>query len=243
MKCFIVDDEPLAIEVIQSYISNVEGLELIASFDNALDAFQALQKISVDLIFLDIQMPRLSGIEFLRSLKHPPKVIITTAYREYAFEGFELDVVDFLLKPVSFEKFLKGVAKALKKEEGSSYVPDFKEEAADQFLFVQVDKKIIRLSFKEILYIESQKDSVIVVTQRKKIKVRQKIGDLEKEFSNKGFIRIHRAYVVAVEAIEGWSATEVEIDGLVLPIGRTYKNQVLKQLQEHYDTDLFRYNF
>ena len=243
MKCFIVDDEPLAIEVIQSYISNVEGLDLVATFDNALDAFQALHKIPVDLIFLDIQMPRLTGMELLRSLKNPPKVIITTAYREYAFEGFELDVVDYLLKPVSFEKFLKGVGKALKKEEDSRSIEHSKEQAAEDFLFVQVDKKTIKLSFRKILYIESQKDSVILVTQRKKIKVRQKIGDLEKEFSDKGFIRIHRAFVVAVEAIESWSATEVEIDGLVLPIGRTYKNQVLKQLQELYDVNVFRYNF
>ena len=242
MKCFIVDDEPLAIEVIQSYISNVEGLELIATFDNALDAFQALQKISVDLIFLDIQMPRLTGLEFLRSLKNPPKVIVTTAHREYAFEGFELDVVDYLLKPISFEKFLKGVAKALKEEEISTNIADLKQEAEDHFLFVQVDKKTIKLSFREILYIESQKDSVIVVSQKKKIKVRQKIGDLEKDFSDRGFIRIHRAFIVAIEAIESWSATEVEIDRLVLPIGRTYKNQVLKQLQEHYERKVFRYN-
>ena len=243
MKCFIIDDEPLAIELIQSHVANIEGLDVVGTFENAIDAFQALQKTPVDLIFLDIQMPKLSGIEFLRTLKHPPKVVITTAFREYAYEGFELDVVDYLLKPISLERFLKAVGKVMKSEQ--HHLSSSKEPAgdvSDSFLFVQLDKKTIKIYCQDILYIESQKDSVIIVTGNRKIQVRQKISDLEKELFDKGFTRIHRAFLVPVEKVESWSATEVEVAGLTLPIGRTYKNEVSKQLQEYYDNKVYRYN-
>ncbi|MFD2514839.1 LytR/AlgR family response regulator transcription factor [Pontibacter locisalis] len=243
MKCFIIDDEPLAIEVIQSHVDTVEGLNVVGTFENAIDAFHALQKNPVDLIFLDIQMPKLTGLELLRSLSHPPKVIITTAFREYAFEGFELDVVDFLLKPVSLERFLKSIAKVLKSEQNTSVPSEMEGSLNDSCLFVQVDKKTIKLYFKDILYIESQKNSVEVVTEAKKIQVRQKISDLDKELSQKGFVRTHRAFLVPIDRVESWSATELEVSDRAIPIGRTYKNDVLKQLQDYYDRKEYRYEF
>lgn len=229
MTCFIIDDEPLAIEVLEAHIAHLEDLEVVDTFENAVSAFQALQKQTVDLIFLDIQMPKLTGIEFLKSIKNPPKVIITTAYRDYAVEGFELDVVDYLLKPISLDRFLKAVAK-VKSEKQS--VRDLSDHGS--FLFVHSEKKMIRIAIDEIQYVESQKDNVKIITEHKTFQVRRKISDLEKELSSKGFIRIHRAFLVPLNKIQSWSASEVEILDKVLPIGRAYKNDVNKWLQGFY---------
>ncbi|AHM58809.1 LytTR family two component transcriptional regulator [Flammeovirgaceae bacterium 311] len=234
MTCFIIDDEPLAIEVLESHIAHLEDLEVVGTFENAIIAFQALQKQSVDLIFLDIHMPKLSGIDFLKSLKNPPKVIFTTAYREYAIEGFELDVVDYLLKPISLDRFLKAVAK-IKSEKQSVRDLSGNEKIPGSFLFVHSDKKMIRIAVDEIQYLESQKDTIKIVTEHNTFQVRRKISDLEEELSSKGFIRIHRAFLVPLNKIQSWSASEVEISGKTLPVGRAYRNDVSKRMQGFYE--------
>lgn len=235
MTCFIIDDEPLAIEVLESHIAHLDDLKIAGTFENAISAFQALQKQPVDLIFLDIQMPGLTGIDFLKSLKNPPQVIVTTAYREYAHEGFELDVVDYLLKPISLDRFLKAVAKVKFEKQSFDIVPGTEKAGGSAYLFVHSDKKMIKIPLKEIIYAESQKDNLQIVTDSRTILIRRKISDVEEELSFKGFIRIHRAFLVPIDKIQSWSATEIEIGGKSFPIGRTYKNEVLKKLQEYYE--------
>ena len=233
MTCFIIDDEPLAIEVLEAHIAHLEDLEVVDTFENAISAFQALQKQSVDLLFLDIQMPKLTGIDFLKSIKNPPKVIITTAYREYAIDGFELDVVDYLLKPISFDRFLKAVAKVKSENQPENNWPGSKD-LSGSFLFVNSDKKMIRIAVDEIQYVESQKDNIKIVMESNTIQVRRKISDLEEELSSKGLIRIHRSFLVPLNKIQSWAASEIEISGKILPIGRAYKNEVHKRVQGFY---------
>ena len=159
-KCIIVDDEPLAIEILESYVAKVEQLQLVSTFRNAISAFTFLQQHSVDLIFLDIQMPKLSGIDFLKTLKHPPKVIFTTAFRDYAIEGFELEIVDYLLKPIPFDRFLKAVAKVFHQPIHPSTPSSKHEVVSDNYVYFKVDKKMIKTKMADVLYIESIKDYV-----------------------------------------------------------------------------------
>jgi DNA-binding LytR/AlgR family response regulator len=187
----------------------------------------------VELIFLDIQMPKLSGIEFLKTLKSPPKVIFTTAFRDYALDGFELEVVDYLLKPISFERFLKAVAKAMHKDSAQALAPKTQEPAADNYVFFKVDKKMVKTNMKDILYIESIKDYVKVCTTEKEIITQQKISYLEESLPKDQFLRIHRSFIINRERIDAYSATDVEIGKHHVPIGRNYKNDVIQALGKH----------
>lgn len=233
MKCIIVDDEPLAIEIMESYVGKVEQLKLVATFRNAVSAFTFLQQNPVDLIFLDIQMPKLSGIDFLKTLKNPPKVIFTTAFRDYAIEGFELEVADYLLKPIPFERFLKAVAKVLHHPVAASTPANGKSDLNDNYVYFKVDKKMIKTRMSEILFIESIKDYVKVRTAEKEIVTQQKISYLEESLPKEQFIRIHRSFIVNREKIDAYSATDVEIGKFHVPIGRNYKNDVMKVLAKH----------
>ncbi|MCV9388219.1 LytR/AlgR family response regulator transcription factor [Reichenbachiella ulvae] len=227
IKCIAVDDEPLALEIIESYVEKMECLELVGQFRNAVKAFDFLQSgAEVDLIFLDIQMPQLTGIEFLKSLHHKPKVILTTAYRDYALEGFELEVLDYLLKPISFDRFMKGVSKykAIMPEE----VQLATEE--DTFIFFKSDKKNIKIRLKDILYIESIKDYVKILTPEKEVVTHQKISELELKLPESDFIRVHRSFIVNIPKIECYSASEIEMLDHSVPIGRNYKVDVLERL-------------
>jgi DNA-binding LytR/AlgR family response regulator len=228
MKCIIVDDEPLAIEILESYVSKVEQLLLVGTFRNAVSAFTFLQQNQVDLIFLDIQMPKLSGIDFLKTLRNPPKVIFTTAFRDYAIDGFELEVADYLLKPIPFDRFLKSVAKIIHQPVPSS--PVIKAEAQENYVYFKVDKKMVKTRMSDILYIESIKDYVKVRTPEKEIVTQQKISYLEESLPGEKFIRIHRSFIVNREKIDAYSATDVEIGKFTVPIGRNYKNDVMKVL-------------
>ena len=233
IKCIIVDDEPLAIEILESYVAKIEQLQLIGSFRNAVTAFTFLQQHGVDLIFLDIQMPKLSGIDFLKTLKQPPKVIFTTAFRDYALEGFELEIVDYLLKPIPFERFLKAVAKVLH-QPASPPTPAHKQEAiSDNYVYFKVDKKMIKTKMTDVLYIESIKDYVKVKTSDKEIVTQQKISYLEESLPREQFPRIHRSFIVNVEKIDAYTATDVEIGKHSIPIGRNYKNDVMKILSKN----------
>jgi DNA-binding LytR/AlgR family response regulator len=229
IKCIIVDDEPLAIEILESYVARVEQLQVLSTFRNAVSAFTFLQQHSVDLIFLDIQMPKLSGIDFLKTLKNPPKVIFTTAFRDYALQGFELEIVDYLLKPIPFDRFLKAVAKVLHQPAPASNgsKPDV---VTDNYVYFKVDKKMIKTKMADVLYIESIKDYVKVKTGEREIVTQQKISYLEESLPREQFLRIHRSFIVNLEKIDAYSATDVEIGKHSIPIGRNYKNDVMKIL-------------
>ncbi len=229
IRCIIVDDEPLAIEILESYVAKVEQLQLVSTFRNAVSAFTFLQQHSVDLIFLDIQMPKLSGIDFLKTLKNPPKVIFTTAFRDYALQGFELEILDYLLKPIPFDRFLKAVAKVLHQPTATSSVtkPDV---VPDNYVYFKVDKKMIKTKMADVLYIESIKDYVKVRTGEREIVTQQKISYLEESLPREQFLRIHRSFIVNLEKIDAYSATDVEIGKHSIPIGRNYKNDVMKIL-------------
>lgn len=233
LSCYIVDDEPLAIEVLEAHMEKVEQLCVAGTFQNAVKAFEALQDEEVDLLFLDIQMPGLTGIDLLKTLKRPPYVIFTTAYREYALEGFELDAVDYLLKPISFERFLRGIHKVCSLERSARSPAPADGEAAETgpSLFVQVDKKMVRLELDRILYFESQRDYVKIVTDEKEVMAHQTLAYMEESLPSERFLRIHRSFIVALERIEGWSATEIDLPGRTLSIGRTYKSQVISRLE------------
>ncbi|MTI89536.1 MAG: response regulator transcription factor [Balneolaceae bacterium] len=233
-SCFIIDDEPLAIEVIESHIEKLDSIEIKGTFQNAIKAFQALKDTPVDLLFLDIQMPRLSGIEFLKTLKNPPLVIFTTAYREYALEGFELDVVDYLLKPISFERFLKAIDKVMSQRKAPSpeKISNGDSDSEANYLFVPVNKKYIKICLEEILYVESKRDYVLIKTESKEVKTNQTITYMEERLPSEDYLRVHRSFIVNLKKMEGWSHTEVDLPGLQIPIGRTYKNHTLKVLKQ-----------
>jgi DNA-binding LytR/AlgR family response regulator len=233
VKCIIVDDEPLAIEILDSYVAKVEQLELVGTFRNAVSAFTFLQQNSVDLIFLDIQMPKLSGIDFLKTLKHPPQVIFTTAFRDYAVQGFELEIIDYLLKPIPFERFLKAVAKVFHQPTAPVVHTSKPEVLSDNYVYFKVDKKMIKTRMADVLYIESVKDYVKVKTPDKEIVTQQKISYLEESLPREQFLRIHRSFIVNLEKIDAYSATDVEIGKHSIPIGRNYKNDVMKVLAKN----------
>ncbi|GAA0891317.1 LytTR family DNA-binding domain-containing protein [Fulvivirga kasyanovii] len=230
IRCIIVDDEPLAIEVIESYINRLENIEIVAKCSNALKAFEILKKEPVDLIFLDIQMPKLTGLDFVKTLQNPPKVIITTAYRDYALEGYELNVVDYLLKPISFERFLKAVSRVYHTEMSPEATLTTDIESEEAYIYLKADKKMVKVQLRDILYIESLKDYVRVKTSDKEVITHQKISYLEEKLPEECFLRIHRSFIVALKKIETYSATSIEVPGKELPIGRLYKDQVLEVL-------------
>ena len=233
INCIIVDDEPLAIEIMESYVQKVDQLELKGSFRNAVTAFSYLQSNPVDVIFLDIQMPKLTGIDFLKTLKNPPKVIFTTAYRDYALDGFELEIVDYLLKPIPFDRFLKAVGRVIQQPSQALAKTPVLGDSTEQPLFFKVDKKMVKVMMSDILYIESIKDYVKVKTHDKEIITQQKIGYLEESLPKHIFLRTHRSFIAAINKIESYSASEIEIGKIQLPIGRNYKNEVLRVLSKN----------
>lgn len=237
MKCIIVEDEPLAAKVIEKYLSEIDGIHLIAKCANAVEAFNVLKKEKVDLIFLDIKMPKISGFDFLRSLNYQPKVIITTAYRDYALESYEYEITDYLLKPISFERFLKAINKAMKSEEPVNSTAADKStgtesEDANGFIFVKSEKKMIKVWLKEIVYVEGLKDYVRIITTKENIVCDLSLNYLEKKLPVKKFIRIHRSYIVSLEHIKSYTPTEIQTLNKYMPIGRFYKRSVINILSE-----------
>ena len=233
VKCLIVDDEPMARDIIRRYIEKVPTLQLVGECGNAIDAMVFLHNESADLIFLDIRMPHLSGTDFVKSLRNIPKVIFTTAHKEYALDGFELDVVDYLLKPIRFDRFLRAVSKAFpqKKEELTgntipTVVPDKKINSG--FIYLKSDRKMIKVMLNDILYIESARDYLKVYTQTSSIITRQTISSIEAMLSDSEFIRIHRSYIVSIKKINSFTHETLEIGKNELPIGKFYLNSFLK---------------
>jgi len=233
--CLAVDDEPPALQVIEKYISSVPVLELKASVNNAVDALSIIQHNKIDLIFLDIQMPQLLGTDFIRSLINPPKVIFTTAFRKYAVDGFELDAVDYLLKPISFERFLKAVNKVMRlnitaNENDLSFKIPQAATSADAFMFLRADRKNIKVNFEDILFIECLKDYIKVVTKDKMIITKQAISSIEENLPKDLFIRTHRSFIVSVKKIESFTPDLIQINKYEIPISRSYRHEVEKAL-------------
>jgi len=235
INCIIADDEALAREVIESYVLKIGQLHLAATCSNGIEVFNTLKTKPADLLFLDIQMPQLTGIELLRTLKNPPAVIITTAYREFAIEGYELNVIDYLLKPVSFERFLKAIDKYELSTNSiqlkiASAPANYKADGGNAFIYVKSDKKMVRVMLKDLLYIEGLKDYVKVHTPEGSIVTYQTLTYFEEKLSNDQFMRIHRSFIVSLNHITAYSATQIEIGKVAIPIGSSYAKEVVKKL-------------
>lgn len=232
-KCLVVDDEPMARDILRRYIEKLPVLQLIGECSNAIDALLFLQTNPVDLIFLDIRMPELLGTEFVQSLCNPPKIIFTTAFKEYALDGFELDAVDYLLKPVRFERFLKAVNKAFPKEsqEQDDELLSREKKTGTDFIYLRVDRKLVKIILSEVLYIESARDYVRVFTKDKSYITRQTISSVEAMLSGNDFVRIHRSFIISVTQIKSFTNELVEIGNKELPIGKLYRNSFMKLVQ------------
>jgi two-component system LytT family response regulator len=232
IRCLIVEDEPLAREVLERYIDQVPTLHLAGQCANAIQAFTFLQQQKVDLLFLDIRMPQLNGNDFLKALHNPPKVIFTTAYPDYALESYELDVVDYLMKPVTFERFLKAVNKAGETgtiKADTTVLPQEKKKT-ESFVYFRADRKMIKVFLHDIRYIESMKDYVKIFTAAGTILSRQPISSVEAMLSGNDFIRIHRSFIVSLQKIHSFTPELIDVDKVELPIGKIYRNSVMKVL-------------
>lgn len=227
IRCIIVDDEPLAQELLENYVGRIQELQLIGKCSNAIQAVQALHKEKVDLIFLDIQMPVMNGLSFLKSLKNPPLVILTTAYPKYAMDGYELDVVDYLLKPISFERFLKAVNKVI---EQRKFPQD--EYASAEYLFLKVDSKLVKVNFADIVFIEGMKDYLKVFVKGRDIPlvVHQTMKRIEELLPKNNFVRVHKSYIVSLNTVTSIVGNMVEIGGKEIPIGANYKDQLIRMV-------------
>ncbi|HVU94751.1 MAG TPA: LytTR family DNA-binding domain-containing protein [Puia sp.] len=225
----IVDDEPLAIDVIENYLQRLETAH-ITRCGNAVEAFQLLQKKVIDCIFLDIEMPLLSGLDLLKSLKEPPAIIITTAYRDYAVEGFELEVTDYLVKPISFPRFMKALEKIAKTSR-----PQKEEEppvSGKDHLFLKVDKKFIKVLITDILFIESLKDYVRVHTRDGAYITYQSLTEITDKLPTGNFARVHRSYTIALDKINGIDGNCVDIAGKLIPVSRENRPDVFRKLRK-----------
>jgi len=230
IKCLVVDDEPLAIRLIEKHIAKIDNLEVVATCNTALKAFEILNLQKIDLMFIDIKMPNITGIEFLKNLKNPPKTILTTAYRDYAIEGYDLGVVDYLLKPITFERFLKAVDKFLS-ETAKSEVKS-KESIPDDFILVKSGIKNYKINMNDIVYIESLKDYIkINMIGDKNITSKYKIGDIQQELNEDNFLRIHRSFIINTCKITAFTMNEIEVSNIEIPIGASYKEDVLLYLK------------
>jgi two-component system, LytTR family, response regulator len=233
--CIAVDDEPPALQLIEKYIQAIPALHLSGTCANAVDALALLQDSSIDLIFLDIQMPHILGTDFMRTLSNPPKVIFTTAFRKFAVEGFDLDAVDYLLKPISFERFLKAINKVMKLNlyggEKSLFTTPSEKEIENNFIYLRADRKNIKIYLDDLLFIESLKNYIKVVTKDKTIVTKHSISNLEENLPST-FIRIHRSFIIAKNKIESFSHDFIQIGKYELPVSRSYRHEVEKFLKK-----------
>ena len=231
MTCLIVEDEPLAAEVLEDYINQIPFLHLVKKCEDAIFALEILQKEKIDLIFLDIHLPKLKGLDFIKTLENPPKIIITSAYQDYALQGYELNVIDYLIKPIEFDRFVTAVNKAHQKNERSHSVIN-REIIDRQFLFFNVGKKKIKIFLDEILYIESLKEYIKIVSKEKSILTKFQLGQIEELLTNSNFLRVHRSFIIAKNKVDAYTATDIEINGILIPVGRSYKENVYAQFEK-----------
>jgi len=229
IKCIIIDDEPLAIKVIENHLNEFKNIELVGTYNTAVAAIPYIDVNKIDVIFLDINMPKMSGLDFLRSLPIKPYIIITTAYREYAVESFDLDVLDYLVKPIPFGRFLKSINKVTNRlglEKDKTTDVSFKEEP---YIFLKVDKKLMKIKLNDILYIESLKDYIKVITSIGDYLVHKSMTSISEELPKENFLRIHRSFAIAINKITSVEGNSVEIANRRIPIGRNYL-QLAKQI-------------
>jgi len=225
IKCLLIDDEPPAIVLLKKYASLIDKLEIVGTGNSAIKAFEILNEQEVDLMFIDIRMPMLNGIDFIKTLKNPPAIILTTAYREYALESYDLDIIDYLLKPIAFDRFLKAIDRyqtRLKPTKVSTEAtPEIKQP---EYIICNVNRTYHKILLSDIVYIESLKDYVSIHTKSDKVVVKGNIGSFMQRLPTDRFVRIHRSFIVAPEYVTSFSQTEVSIGQQVFPVGRSYKD-------------------
>ncbi|TYA59295.1 LytR/AlgR family response regulator transcription factor [Formosa maritima] len=232
ISCLIVDDEAIAREIIATHLSKISNIHIVASCSNAMEAFNEISNNDIDLVFLDINMPEISGIAFAKSINKNIKIIFTTAYRDYAVEGFELQAVDYLLKPISFERLLKAVNTYFEVYSDSKN-KDSLEIESNHFMFVRSDRRMIKIDFDTIIYIESFSDYIKIHLANETIVTRETISAIEAKLPNKQFIRIHRSFIIALAYISSFTNEHIVIHGQALTISRSYKKEVLELLEKY----------
>ncbi|MDR6764200.1 DNA-binding LytR/AlgR family response regulator [Flavobacterium sp. 2755] len=236
MKCVIIDDEPLAVELLEDFVKKVDSLELVSTFNNAIDAVSFINQNNIDLIFLDIQMPHFSGIDFLNTIEKKPLVIFTTAYSDYAVEGFNLGAVDYLVKPIPFHRFLKSVVRAQQINNPSAAIQPISEsiatpEVEQDFMFVRAEYENVKMNFSDILFIEGLKDYVKIYTTDNKFTLTLiSLIKLENLLSSKGFSRIHRSYIINIKHVKSIQKNKVLISDKRIPISESYKNAFFEKI-------------
>nr|WP_320022873.1 LytTR family DNA-binding domain-containing protein [uncultured Draconibacterium sp.] len=232
IRCIIVDDEPMAREILESHLQKIETIEVVALCKNAIEAFNVISSQPIDLVFLDINMPEISGLSFAKSINNSVKVIFTTAYREYAVDGFDLQAVDYLLKPISFGRLMQSINKYLSENQQVDFdEPARIEPEKSESIFVRSDRKMIKINFPEILYIESLADYIKIHLVDKTVVTRETISSIEAKLSQQDFLRVHRSFIVAVNAINSFTSEIIEIGKKQIPVSRSYKDVVLQKLQ------------
>ena len=232
-RVLVVDDEPLAINVIKRYLESFENFELAATAQNAIDAFSIISKEEIDVVFLDINMPTMSGLDLIRNLKDPPLVVITTAFREYAVESFELEAIDYLVKPISLERFMNSISRiekrlSLNTTEIIKEINPTTSSTNKDHVFLKVDKRMVKVKFDDIIFIESLKDYVCVKTHSEKLINHNNLVSIAELLPKDEFVRIHRSYIISLSKVKAIEGNCVEIDGKLLPIGRNYQKHIKK---------------
>jgi DNA-binding LytR/AlgR family response regulator len=233
IRCLIIDDEPLAIKLIRTHLSKLDCFEVAGECKNALRAIEFLRHEKIDLMFLDMKMPEITGIDFLKSIPDPPYVIITTAYREYAIEGYDLDIIDYLLKPISFERFLKAINRFCNRSrQPATVVDENHSETEKKYIYIQDGKNIFKLSYEDVFYFEGYGEYVKVITENKTYLVRDSLTEFENRLSPLSFLRIHKSYIVNVQKIKGFNSIHVLLKDIELPIGRIYRDKSMSILKK-----------
>jgi DNA-binding LytR/AlgR family response regulator len=237
IKCLLVDDEPLALDALESLIQKIPELEIAGRCQNAVEALQAIHHQKIDLLLLDIQMPELTGIEMLKSLSHPPSVIFTTAYREYAVEAFELDVIDYLVKPISLDRLIRSINRYHDRHSQKSGTRDTVFKSLPKTITIYSDKKNYRVQTSSILFIEGLKDYARVHTDHGRLVTRQTMKNMEEILPSEEFIRVHRSFIVPVHRLDSWTSYAVTVKDKEIPVGRTYRKTVLNLLANMREID------
>lgn len=221
MNCIIIDDEPLAIQLLEDYVQQIPGLHLLGSFEDVMMSHEVLQNEKVDIIFLDINLPRMNGLDFIKTLHQKYHIILTTAYHQYALEGFELDVTDYLMKPITFERFYKAVNKAMEKKETAP-------GETDDYFFVKTDNRIERVNFEDILFVEAMANYVIIQTTQKKLITYSSLKNMESFLPEKDFIKVQKSFIVPIRKIDFIEGNDIHIGDKLIPISRNLKDEVFE---------------
>lgn len=230
IRCLVVDDEPLALDVLADYIQKVPFLQLIKTTTSAFEGLAIAQNDHIDLVFLDVQMPELTGIQFMKIMNKKCDVILTTAYSQYALDGYELDIVDYLLKPIAFERFYKAVQK-VNSQKQLQQAPEPVSKVVNDFIFVKTEHKIQKIYLNDILYIEGLKDYISIFSTTGRIITLQNMKKIEEALPAPGFVRVHKSYIVALDKIESIERSRIQIQGKIIPIGDTYRESFFKLIE------------